>query len=221
MERHFQRELDKLKKNVLSLGAMVEEAVRQSVKALQTSDNQLASKVIDDDKKIDLKEVDIEEECLKILALHQPVAIDLRIISSMIKINNDLERVGDEAVNIAQRSIVMSKQTPIDMGIDHDVMAGKVETMLKNSLDALVNLDTALAYQVCLADDEIDDINRSIYNRAQETIQHNPDQVEYLVGFLLVSHHIERIADHATNIAEEVLYIVEGKIHRHAKIQFG
>ncbi len=219
MERHFQRELNKLKKNVLSLGAMVEEAVRLSMKALQTRDIKLADKVIDADRKIDVKEVEIEEDCLKILALHQPVAIDLRIISAMIKINNDLERVGDEAVNIAERSIVMSKQAPVDIEVDYNVMAEKTEIMLKNSLDALVNQDTDQAYKVCLADDEIDDINRSIYDKVKEAIKQNHDQVGYLISFLLVARHMERIADHATNIAEEVIYMVEGEIHRHTKIQ--
>lgn len=219
MERHFQRELNKLKKNVLSLGGMVEEAVRLSIKALQTRDITLANKVIDADREIDVKEVEIEEDCLKILALHQPVAIDLRIISAMIKINNDLERVGDEAVNIAERSIVMSKQAPVDIGVDYHVMAEKTEIMLKNSLDALVYQDTDQAYKVCLADDEIDDINRSIYDKVKEAIKQHPDQVGYFISFLLVSRHMERIADHATNIAEEVIYMVEGEIHRHTKIQ--
>lgn len=219
MERHFQRELDQLKKKVLSLGALAEEAVRLSLKALQTRDIRLADKVIDDDRGIDLQEVEIEEDCLKILALHQPVAIDLRIISAMIKINNDLERVGDEAVNIAERSIVMSKQSPADIGVNYDVMAKKTESMLKNSLDALVKLDTDLAYKVILADDEVDDINRIIYDKVKEAIRNNPERVGYLINFLLVSRHVERIADHATNIAEEVIYIVEGAIHRHTKIQ--
>jgi len=219
MERHFQRELNQLKKKVLSLGAMAEEAVRLSLKALQTRDIRLADKVIDADREIDVQEVEIEEDCLKILALHQPVAIDLRIISAMIKINNDLERVGDEAVNIAERSIVMSKQPPADIGVNYDLMAKKTESMLKSSLDALVNLDTDLAYKVCLADDEVDDINRITYDKVKEAIRNNPDRVGYLINFLLVSRHVERIADHATNIAEEVIYMVEGEIHRHTKIQ--
>lgn len=219
MERHFQRELDKLKRMVLSLGTMAEEAVRLSVKALQTREIKLAKKVIDADGEIDAKEVEIEEECLKILALYQPVAIDLRIISAMIKINNDLERVGDEAVNIAERCIVMAKQPPVDIRVEYSIMVEKTESMLKNSLDAIVNLDTDLAYKVCLADDEIDDINRSIYDKVKEAIRHNPERVGYLINFLLVSRHVERIADHATNIAEEVIYIVEGTIHRHSKFQ--
>ncbi len=218
MGRHFQRELDKLKKMVLTLGTMVEEAFRKSIKALKTRDIALANEIIDSDRAIDVEEVGIEEECLKILALYQPVAIDLRIISAMIKINNDLERVGDEAVNIAERSIIMSKQAPVDIRMDYDIMAEKTEIMLKNSLDALVNMDTDSAYKVCMSDDEVDDINRSIYDRIKETIRYKPEHVGYLINFLLVSRHIERIADHATNIAEEVIYMVEGIIHRHTKL---
>lgn len=203
---------------MLTLGAVAEEAVRLSIKALQTRDIELAKEVIDADGKIDEREVEIEEECLKILALHQPVAIDLRFISAMIKINNDLERVGDEAVNIAERSIVMGKQSPVEIQFDYKVMAGKTESMLKSSIDAIVNLDKDLAYKVCLAEDEIDEMNRSVYDKVKEAIRHNPEGVGYLINFLLVSRHVERIADHATNIAEEVIYMVEGTIHRHSKI---
>jgi phosphate transport system protein len=218
MERHLQRELDVLKKMVLTLGAMAEEGVRLSIKALQTRDIELAKEVIAADRKIDEREVEIEEECLKILALHQPVAIDLRFISAMIKINNDLERVGDEAVNIAERSIVMGKQLPLEIQFDYKIMAEKTESMLKGSIDAIVNLDTDLAYKILLADDEIDEMNRSVYDKVKEAIRHNPEAVGYLINFLLVARHVERIADHATNIAEEVIYMVEGKIHRHRKI---
>ena len=215
MNIHFQRELDRLKRNVLSLGAMVEESVRLAVKALETRDTDLAQKIIDADHKIDEKEVEVEEECLKILALHQPVAVDLRIISAIIKINNDLERVGDEAVNIAERVITMAKQTPADIRFDYNLMAEKSESMLKRSLDAIVNLDEDLAYKVCLDDDEVDKMNRSIYDQVKLAIKDDPEHVEYLINLLLVSRHLERIADHATNIAEEVIYVISGVIHRH------
>jgi len=215
MSIHFQRELDRLKRNVLSLGAMVEESVRLAVKALEARDTDLAQKIIDADHKIDEKEVEVEEECLKILALHQPVAVDLRIISAIIKINNDLERVGDEAVNIAERVITMAKQSPADIRIDYNLMAEKSESMLKRSLDAIVNLDEDLAYKVCLDDDEVDEMNRSIYDQVKLAIKGEPDRVAFLINLLLVSRHLERIADHATNIAEEVIYIIGGVIHRH------
>ena len=200
---------------MLSLGAMVEESVRLAVKALETRDTDLAQKIIDADHKIDEEEVAVEEECLKILALHQPVAVDLRIISAIIKINNDLERVGDEAVNIAERVITMAKQSPADIRIDYNLMAEKSESMLKRSLDAIVNLDEDLAYKVCLDDDEVDEMNRSIYDQVKLAIKGEPDRVAFLINLLLVSRHLERIADHATNIAEEVIYIIGGVIHRH------
>lgn len=215
MNVHFQRELDGLKRKMLSLGAMVEESVRLASKALETRDTDLAKKIIDVDHEIDEQEVEVEEECLKILALHQPVAIDLRIISAVIKINNDLERVGDEAVNIAERVIAMSKQAPIDIQFDYTLMAEKTQLMLKTSLDAMINLDEDLAYKVCLDDDEVDDMNRYVYGHVEKTIRQHPEHVNYLINLLLVSRHLERIADHATNIAEEVIYVVGGVIHRH------
>ncbi len=217
MERHFQRELDKLKSNLLTLGAMVEESVRLSIKALGARDVALANKVIDGDRLIDEQEVEIEEECLKILALHQPVAIDLRLITAVIKINNDLERVGDEAANIAERAIVMAKKSPVDIGFDYRVMAEKTELMLRKSLDAVVNLDTDMAHEVCLADDDIDKMHGSIYDMVKKAIPNELDRVGYLINLISVSRHLERIADHATNIAEEVLYMAEGIIHRHVK----
>jgi phosphate transport system protein len=216
MNVHFQRELDRLKRNVLALGAMVEESVRLAVKALETRDTELARKIIDVDKEIDQREVDVEEECLKILALHQPVAIDLRIISAIIKINNDLERVGDESVNIAERVITMAKQTPVDIQFDYNLMAEKTESMLKRSLDAMVKMDEDIAYKVCLDDDEVDEMNGYIYDQVKLAIKREPERVGYLISLLLVSRHLERIADHATNIAEEVIYVVGGVIHRHS-----
>lgn len=215
MNIHFQRELDNLRRNMLSLGTMVEESVRLSVKALETRDTALAQQIIDVDREIDVKEVEVEEECLKILALHQPVAIDLRIISSIIKINNDLERVGDEAVNIAERVITMAKETPVNIQFDYNLMAEKTESMLKRSLDAMVKLDEDIAYKVCLDDDEVDEMNGFIYEQVKLAIRREPEHVGYLINLLLVSRHLERIADHATNIAEETIYVIGGVIHRH------
>ena len=220
MERHLQKEIEKLKKKILSLGAMVEERVRMAVQAHETRNGDLATKIIDADSEIDEIEVEIEEECLKVLALHQPVAVDLRFISAVIKINNDLERIGDEAVNIAERVINISKRPPVTVPFDFSVMAEKTEAMLKGSLDALVNLDVDLAYKICLLDDEVDEINHSIYDKIKEAISRQPDRVGYLINLLLISRHLERIADHATNIAEEVIYMIEGEISRHRKDVF-
>ena len=215
MKRHLEKELSNLKKRILSLGTLVEERVRMTVRALETKDGALARQIIESDKDIDQAEVDVEEECLKIIALHQPVAVDLRFINIVIKINNDLERVGDEAVNIAERVETISQRMPLTFPFDFTAMAEKAEAMLKNSLDALVNQDVDLAYRVCLNDDEVDDMNRTIYDEVKKAIKLQPDRVTYLLNLLLIGRHLERIADHATNIAEEVIYMIEGQIFRH------
>jgi phosphate transport system protein len=215
MAKHLQRELDKVKKQILSLGALVEERVRMAVEAVENRDAALAQKVIDQDWAVDEMEVEVEEECLKVLALYQPVAVDLRFLVASIKINNDLERIGDQAVNIAQRLLVMAKRPPLDFEFDYAVMADKAQAMLKMSLDAFVNLDVELAFQVITMDDEVDAIQKEAYDRIKETIKNMPDRVGYLINMLLISRHLERLADHATNIAEEVAYLIEGEIVRH------
>jgi len=217
MTVHFQRELDKLKKRILSLGAMVEERFRMAVKALETRDGELSRKIIEADREIDETEVEVEEECLKILALYQPLAADLRFITAVIKINNDLERIGDEAVNIAQRVENISRRPPVNIPVQYSVMAEKVEAMLKGSLDALVNLDLDLAYEVCVMDDEVDMMNRDNYDKIKDAIRNQPERVAYMINLFLISRHLERIADHATNIAEEVIYLIDGVIHRHRR----
>jgi phosphate transport system protein len=215
MPVRLQKELQKLKKRILSLGTMVEERVRMAIKAVETRDEKLAKRIIEMDREIDENEVEVEEECLKILALHQPVAVDLRFITAVIKINNDLERIGDQAVNIAERVVSIARRPQVTVPFDYKLMAEKTETMLKESLDALVNLDVDLAYKVCLKDDEVDDINREIYDKVKEAIRSHPDRVGYMINLLLVSRHLERIADLTTNIAEEVIYLIEGEISRH------
>ena len=215
MKRHLQKELSHLKKRILSLGAMAEESVRMAIKAFETRDGDLARRVIESDREIDAAEVEVEEECLKIIALHQPVAVDLRFVNIVNKINNDLERVGDEAVNIAERVETISKRLPVSFKFDFAAMAEKAAAMLKDSLDALVNQDVDLAYQVCLDDDEVDRMNHMIYDEVKIAIKQQPDRVAYLLNLLLIGRHLERIADHATNIAEEVIYMIEGRIFRH------
>lgn len=221
MPIRLQKELQKLKKRILTLGTMVEEHVRMAIQAVQTRDATLAMKVIDSDSEIDESEVEVEEECLKLLALHQPVAVDLRFLAAVIKINNDLERIGDQAVNIAQRVATIAKRNPITVPFDYQLMGEKTETMLRESLDALVNLDADLAYKVCLKDDEVDDMNRKIYDKVKDAIRSQPERVGDLINLLLVSRHLERIADLATNIAEEVIYMVEGEISRHKMKEYG
>ncbi len=215
MTKHFQNELGKIKKMILSLGSMVEERVRMANRAVVLNDADLAKKIIETDYEIDEMEVEVEEECLKAMALYQPVAVDLRFLVAVIKINNDLERIGDQAVNIAERVQIIAKQERYDFFYDYTEMTEKAELMLKNSLDALVNYDVDLAIRVCRMDDEVDAIKNDAYDQIKKAISKNPVHVGYLINLLLVSRHIERLADHATNIAEEVIYLIEGEIVRH------
>lgn len=217
MSKHLRRELEKIKKKILSLGALAEERARMAIAAVESRDGTLAQKIIDSDWEIDEMEVEVEEECLKILALYQPVAVDLRFLVATIKINNDLERIGDEAVNIAERLLVITKRPPMDFVFDYTPMAQKVQSMLKMSLDALVNLDADIAFKVITMDDEVDDIQVQAYDRIKVALKEHADRAGYLVNLLLISRHLERLADHCTNIAEEVVYLVEGEIVRHGK----
>ena len=200
---------------ILSLGATVEERVQMAKSAIDDRDAQLARRIIKLDFEIDEMEVEVEEECLKILALHQPVAVDLRFLIAVIKINNDLERIGDQAVNIAERVEFISQKDPTDFVFDYSIMAEKTQVMLKMSLDALVNLDVDLALKVVLMDDEVDDIKVIAYNKIKAAMAKDPDNLGYYINLLLISRHLERLADHTTNIAEEVIYMIEGDIIRH------
>lgn len=220
MTLHFQREIDKLKKMVLSLGADVEDNVHKAVQALQNRDTALAEKIIASDEAVDRFEVYLEEECLKILALHQPVAIDLRFVIAVLKINNDLERIGDLAVNIAERAAFLATQEPVDIPFDFAGMSDKTKLMLRKSLDALVNMDAQMAWDVCAMDDEVDAINREMYNQVQEGIRQHPEKMNSLIHLLSTSRHLERIADCATNIAEDVIYMIAGEIVRHKAEDF-
>jgi phosphate transport system protein len=215
MPKHLQTEIETLKKKTLQLGARVENAVREAAVSLEERDAVLAGQVIENDIEIDQAEVEIEEECLKILALHQPVAIDLRFIIAVLKINSDLERIGDLAVNIAERAAFIATQPKVNVFFDFLTMAQKAQDMLKKSLDALVQLNIKMARQVCAADDEVDEINRQMYRMFKDAVRKNPDQIESLVHLLSASRHLERIADHATNIAEDVIYMIDGQIVRH------
>lgn len=215
MSRHMQKEIESLKKKLLTMSADVEDNVAMATRAMVNRDPALAQKVMDLDVDIDQMEVDIEEDCLKILALHQPVAIDLRFIITVLKINADLERVGDLAVNIAERAAYLAKNEPICLPFDFTGMANKVQKMLNDSIDSLVNLDTRLAHKVRAQDDEVDTMNREIYSEVKKYIIADPNQTNCLLHALSTGRHLERIADHATNIAEDVVYLVDAQIVRH------
>ncbi|MFC1884345.1 phosphate signaling complex protein PhoU [Thermodesulfobacteriota bacterium] len=217
MKRHLQSALDGLKQDILSLGTMVEEQVGLAIKAFDNKDADLCHKIIEGDLKIDKFEVQVEEECLKIIALHQPVAVDLRFLNAVLGINSDLERIGDEAVNIAERVLVIAKRPAVPVPFDYEVMTQKTKKMLMESLDSLVKRDVDMAYKVILKDDEVDAIKDDIYDKVKASIRKESGRVGYLINLLLISRHLERIADHATNIAEEVIYMIEGIIPRHFK----
>lgn len=219
MTKHLLREVERLKRQLLSLSALVEDSVYKAVKAVVERSQDLAKEVVKTDERIDEVEVEIEEDCLKILALHQPVAIDLRFIVAALKMNNDLERIGDLSVNIAWRAHSLAELPRPKLALDFEFMAQKVQQMLRKSLEALVNLDCSLANKVCASDDEIDAINREMHARIRQGIRDYPEDIDALVYLISVSRNLERIADHTTNIAEDVIYMVEGKIVRHKKGQ--
>jgi len=212
---HLERELMRLRDLVLSLGTRVEESVQKAVKSLIERNTDLAKQVINSDRDIDLMEVEVEEECLKILALYQPVANDLRFIVSILKMNQDLERVGDLAANVSERAVFLASREKTALPFEINSMSNLVKEMLRESLDAFVNADANLARKVCSIDDEVDDFNREMYRQMETAMRGNPDQVTEFIHILSASRYLERIADHATNIAEDVIYFTEGEIIRH------
>ncbi len=215
MAVHLQKEIEKLKKMILRLGGRVETSFRDAVYSVQHCDWDLARRVIEQDLEIDYLEVDVEEEALKILALHQPVANDLRFIVAVLKINDELERIGDLSSNIAERAISLTKYGEWAYQVDFSEMAEITKTMLRQGLDALVNLDAELARDTCLKDDIVDDLNRQMINRLQEQIKATPERVEPLIYLLSTSKAIERVGDCTTNIAEDIIYMIKGQIVRH------
>lgn len=217
----LRRKIEKLNNQLLSVGAQVEEGIQLAVRAIDKKDADLAAGVIDGDLEIDRKEVDLEEECLEILALHQPVAVDLRHIIAVLKINKDLERAGDLAVNIAETAIHLSGEAGIDIPNDYFVMAQKTQAMFRTSLDAFVNMSVESAYEVLAEDDEVDRMKHALHKQFEDRVKDESGSIQPLTHLFLVSRHLERIADLATNIAEEVIYMVTGEIVRHGKRYLG
>jgi phosphate transport system protein len=215
MAHHIERQIESLKERILRVGTLVEEAISKSITALINRDANLAQRVMASDEEIDRMEVEVEEECLKILALYQPVAADLRLVVAVLKINNDLERMGDLARNIAKRVPQLTSGEPVELPPEIRTMAMQAQDMVKESLDALVKGDPLLARQVREEDDAVDEARQRIRRRIIAGIKADPDKVESLLRVNSVSKHIERIADMATNIAEDVIYMVQGDIVRH------
>ncbi len=217
MSIHFHKEIKKTEKRLVTLCTLVEESVRNAVKAFIAKDADMAKKVIESDHEIDMMEIDVEEECLKILALHQPVAIDLRFVVAVLKINSVLERVGDHAVGIARRAALISKladvETPPPFSFDEIINAAT--TLLKKSIDALINHDSEQAYAILESEANIDVIKHTMYNAFIESSKENPAHIELNTAYLYVARYLERISEHAVNIAEDVIYMINGEIIRH------
>jgi len=215
MSAHLRKAIDNLMKQLIALSAKVEEHVKRALLSLHDNDPELARKIIKDDRIIDQREIDIEEECLKILALHQPVAIDLRYLVAVMKINNDLERIGDLAQNISQHVLMLLEKPTLGKPTDLTEIYNNVEIMLKMSLDSIVKLDVQTAYEILKQDDNVDRLKREICDDILEKIKKNPEKVDTLIQYIYITRHLERIADHATNIAEDIIYLIKGEIVRH------
>nr|WP_320189755.1 phosphate signaling complex protein PhoU [uncultured Desulfobacter sp.] len=215
MSSQLTRAMHKIKKEILSLGAMVEDRFKKTIYAVKTNDLEQANQIIETDYLVDAQEVEVEEECLKTLALYHPVATDLRLITAVIKINNDLERIADYAANIARRFKASGRRSN-PFQYDYTPMAEQAAKMLKLSLDALVSLDGNLAYRVREMDQEVNTMRNEAYNAMKEAIRKSPEKVDEIINMYLISRHIERVGDHTKNIAEEVIYLIDGEIIRHS-----
>jgi phosphate transport system protein len=215
MAENLERELRQLKQAIVEVGSLAEDSLAKAVRALTTRDERLAREVIYADREIDRREVAVEEDCLKILALYQPVALDLRFVVAVIKINNDVERIGDLAASIAKRVVYLARVMEAAIPPDFREMATLVQTMVKHSLDALTSGNVALAYEVRADDDCVDALHNQISDEINTLIAEHPDQMEWFMKLNAISRHLERLADMAACIAEEVIYMVEGSIVRH------
>jgi phosphate transport system protein len=214
---HLQRETDRLKRKILALGALVEESLRLAFQAIEQRDAARARRVIATDVLIDQNEVEIEEECLKILALYQPVAGDLRFVAAVIKINSELERIGDLAENIAKRALDLLEEFPVAPPATVTVLGERSGQILERALDALVRQDAVTAREVLVADHEIDALYRQLLEELKAMLRADQEHMDAIVLLFSVARYLERLADHATNIAEDVLYMVEGEIQRHTQ----
>ena len=215
MARQKEEDIEALKEQILKMGGIVEESIRQSVKALVERDRNLAITVIDGDAIVNHYDVQIEEECIRLLAIWQPTGSTLRFLTTAIKIITDLERMGDLAVDVCERAIELNEEPPLKPFIDMPRMAEAAQTMLKDSLDSFVREDADLAMKVCASDDYVDNLNVQIFNELLVYMLKDPRNISRAVRLTYITKYLERIADHATNIAEMVVYMVKGKVIRH------
>jgi len=215
MQRHFHEELEALKQTLLAMGGLVEDQIRRVMTALLERDSELAQEVIDRDQQVNAYDVEVDEKCVELLALHQPAAGDLRFITTAMKIVTDLERIGDQAVNIAQRALELNQEPQLKPYIDLPRMAERSQRMVKESLDAFVARDTELARRVCAEDSEVDALKEQIFRELLTFMMGDARTIPRAIRLILISRFHERVADHATNIAEMVIYMVESKMVRH------
>jgi len=212
---HFRDELDELQRRLLEMAGLVESAIHQSILALVQRDEQAAKDVLWKEAQINQKDLEIDEFATRLLALYQPMARDMRFLTAVIKMNGDLERMGDLAVNITERALALMQEPPVQPLIDIPRMAGLAETMVRNSLDALVNRDEALARSVLVSDDEVDSLKDAVYKELVTFMQEHNTTIPRAVDLMFIAHNLERIAYHATNIAEDVLFLMKGIDVRH------
>jgi len=215
VHRHFDEELQSLKEKLLSMASLAESMIYKAIKSLIERDSSFIEQVNSDEKKVNLLEIEIDDLCLKLLALKQPMAADLRFITSAMKIDNELERIGDMAVNITQSAAVLIRQPQLKPYIDIPRMADLAQKMVKDSLDSFIRQDVKLARSVLTRDDQIDDLGEQIFRELLTFMISDPSNIPRALQLVLVSRHLERVADHATNIAENVIYLVQGKDIRH------
>ena len=215
MQRHVHEELDALKQTLLAMGGLVEDQIRRVMVALLERDGDLARDVIERDRQVNAYDVEIDEKCVELLALYQPTAGDLRFITTAMKIVTDLERIGDQAVNIAQRALELNEEAQLKPYIDLPRMAEKAQRMVKESLDAYVGRDTALARRVCAEDADVDALKEQIFRELLTFMMGDARTIPRAIRLILISRFLERVADHATNIAEMVIYMVDSKMVRH------
>jgi phosphate transport system protein len=215
MSKHLERDLESLEREILDQSSRVEEMIAKACQALVERNAELAAEVTASEIGINAREVKIEEECLKILALHQPVAVDLRRTATVLKINTELERIADLAVNIAERTISLAEYPQFEIPAKLERMFNRASDMVHEALDAFVDQNVDVARDVCRRDDEVDEYNRRVIDDLLDIMRSKPEQVEAALHFFSVCRHVERIGDCATNIAEDVIYLVEGEIARH------
>ena len=215
MERHFDEELNELKKNILKMASLVDEAIERAIKSLVARVDELAEAVEEDDEQIDMLEIEIERQCHELLVRRQPIAIDLRFITSVMKINNDLERIGDLAGNIAHKARILNKMPKLKPFIDIPKMADKIRGMLRETVTALVERNSELARKTCEADTEVDGLYVQVFREVLTYMMEDTSNIKTGIEIILIAKHLERMADHVTNIAEDIVYMVDAKTIKH------